>query len=269
MPPPDTICSVAASNAFSTRGQSITRAINTQMSAWSVSSAKRIFDVIVVLVLSPIVAPLLLIIAAAVRLSSPGPVFFRQTRIGCCGTPFTIFKFRTMLQSTSGRQSVVAMAAAEHITPIGRFLRRFKLDELPQCINVLYGEMSLVGPRPKIAEHQVGFFSCRPGMTGAATLAFANEEESLAQVPMPFLADYYREHILPAKFKLDSDYMARATVLSDLRILIRTALRRWSAHTVAPNAPAAFPATRLSPGFLALPPDLPDQQLSGFQEHQG
>jgi lipopolysaccharide/colanic/teichoic acid biosynthesis glycosyltransferase len=205
------------------------REVELQMSRWVMSPSRRIFDLAVVLAASPVICPLLLIIAAAVRLSSAGPAIFRQTRIGSCGRPFTILKFRTMIEPNQGDQDGFACAASERITPIGMILRRLKLDELPQFFNVLRGDMSLVGPRPRIAEQQIGTFPCKPGITGPATLAFAREEALLAQIPPQSLPRYYRECVLPAKHQLDSAYMARATMSSDLHILLLTAVGRWHA----------------------------------------
>jgi lipopolysaccharide/colanic/teichoic acid biosynthesis glycosyltransferase len=204
-----------------------------EVSDWVMSPSRRVFDLVVVLAASPVICPLLLAIAAAVRLSSPGPAIFRQIRIGACGKPFTILKFRTMIEPSHGNQDGIASAAAERITPIGTILRKLKLDELPQFLNVLRGDMSLVGPRPRIAEQQLGAFRCKPGITGAATLAFAREEEFLAQVPAQSLPQYYRECVLPAKHQLDSAYMAQATMSSDLHILMLTALGRWHAPRLA------------------------------------
>lgn len=204
-----------------------------RLSAWATSTAKRIFDLAVVLAFSPLICPLLLIVAAAVRLSSRGPAIFRQTRIGACGIPFTIFKFRTMVEPGADQAEGIACAAAERITAVGTILRKIKLDELPQLFNVLRGDMSLVGPRPRIAEQQIGTFLCRPGITGAATLAFAREEDLLAQIPASSLEQYYRECILPAKHQLDSAYMAQSSMSSDLYILLLTAMGRWQAPQLA------------------------------------
>jgi lipopolysaccharide/colanic/teichoic acid biosynthesis glycosyltransferase len=203
------------------------------LSAWSASSVKRIFDVIVIVLLSPILAPLLFVIAVAVRLSSSGPALFRQTRIGRAGAPFIIFKFRTMYESVSDRRDIVASAVAGRITPLGRLLRWLKFDELPQAINVLRGDMSLVGPRPKIADHQQSLFRCRPGITGPATLVFAREEVFFAGIPADSIELHYRDVILPLKHEIDSAYMARATFASDLRLLLRTAFRSWDTQAPA------------------------------------
>jgi lipopolysaccharide/colanic/teichoic acid biosynthesis glycosyltransferase len=200
------------------------------LSAWSVSPAKRVFDILAIALLTPVLAPLLLVIAVAVRLSSPGPVLFRQTRIGRGGAPFTILKFRTMYESASEQRDVLASAVSREITRVGRLLRWLKFDELPQLINVLRGEMSLVGPRPKLAHYQRSPYYCRPGITGPATLAFAREDIFFAHIPAGSLDDYYFEVVLPLKHEIDSAYMARATFASDLRLLLRTALRSWDAE---------------------------------------
>lgn len=191
------------------------------MSAWSRSRAKRLFDFICVSAALPILIPALLLVALVVGLTSGGPVLFRQRRVGCGGRPFTVVKFRTLDGQPgdgSGRQQ---------FTAIGRTLRIWKIDELPQLLNVLAGDMSLVGPRPKMREYELGNPTCRPGITGAATIVFAREEELLEQMVRLRSADTYRAVIMPAKHRLDSEYMARATFLSDLRLLLGTVLRRW------------------------------------------
>ena len=199
---------------------------------WSLSRNKRVFDVVSVLLTIPLLLPLFVFIAIAVRLTSFGPVLFSQRRIGRRGQAFTILKFRTMEHARHGTHRSVTTADNQRFTCIGPFLRRWKLDELPQMINVLRGDMSLVGPRPKLPEHQVADFAWRPGITGAATYAFAREEEFLATVPAHQLDFYYHRRILPAKHKLDTDYMRRASFRSDLRLLVDTLLRRWGKSIV-------------------------------------
>jgi lipopolysaccharide/colanic/teichoic acid biosynthesis glycosyltransferase len=174
----------------------------------------------------------LLLIAIAVRLTSSGPVLFLQERVGRNGRSFTILKFRTMTHSEEIAHNPVTTANNQRFTAVGPFLRRWKLDELPQLLNVLLGDMSLVGPRPKLPEHQIGELLCRPGITGAATIAFAREETILADLTGPNLGDYYRDVILPVKHKLDVDYMARATFNSDFTLLFNTALRRWNGSEI-------------------------------------
>ena len=196
-----------------------------ELSPWSRSAAKRVFDCACVLITLPLWLPLFILIAGAVRLTSSGPIIFKQMRMGRYGRPFTIFKFRTLLHTTT--HNPVTTANNQRFTPIGPFLRHWKLDELPQLLNVLAGHMSLIGPRPKILEHVALYLNCRPGITGAATIAFAHEAEVLARVPSHYLDHYYHKVILPAKRRLDSAYMARATFRSDLRLIFGSLLRHW------------------------------------------
>lgn len=202
-----------------------------ELSRWSRSRGKRIFDVAAVLVCSPILLPLLAVIAAAVLLTSGVPVIFRQYRMGRDGVPFAIYKFRTMRPSNARGGSAIAIASASRITWLGALLRKTKLDELPQLFNVLTGEMSLVGPRPKVPEQQLMPLPCRPGLTGAATLAFAREESILMPVPRDALAVFFRDSVLPAKHELDVRYARQATLRSDLRILADTILGRWGSYS--------------------------------------
>ena len=197
------------------------------LSPWSRSALKRIFDVACVLLSLPIVFPLMVAIGAAVRLTSVGSVFFLQQRVGLRGRIFTIFKFRTMTHLAGEFHDPIAILDSRYVTPVGLFLRRWKLDELPQLINVLLGHMSLVGPRPKMQEHIQFDLPCRPGITGMATTVFACEEKMLARVPTEELETYFHSVILPAKRHLDAEYMARATFGSDLCILVNSVLRRW------------------------------------------
>jgi lipopolysaccharide/colanic/teichoic acid biosynthesis glycosyltransferase len=201
--------------------------VQKQPSPWSQSGAKRLFDFISVLMVLPLMAPVFLVVALAVRLTSSGPVLFLQKRTGCHGRTFTILKFRTMTHSEDAAHNAVTTTENQRFTPVGPLLRRWKLDELPQLLNVLVGDMSLVGARPKLPEHQVANLECRPGITGAATVAFAHEAVVLAQVPKHHLDDYYREVILPTKHQMDVEYMAHATFLSDLKLLVNTLLCRW------------------------------------------
>ncbi len=197
------------------------------LSPWSRSAAKRLFDCACVLLALPVLLPLMLAIAAAVRLTSPGPVLFLQKRMGRYGRTFTILKFRTLIHVAETAHDPNAATHHQCLTPIGRFLRRWKLDELPQLANVLAGHMSLVGPRPKMPEYVILELPCRPGITGMATIVFACEERILARVAKEHLNAYIHAVVLPAKRQLDAEYMARATFLSDLRLLVNTLLRRW------------------------------------------
>jgi len=205
------------------------------LSAWVQSPAKRAFDLVLVSAMLPVLLPILLIVVCLVRLTSRGPALFLQKRVGRNGIHFTIYKFRTMIFSNKRRGNITSIDDPA-ITNLGKFLRWWKLDELPQFLNVLQGEMSLVGPRPKVPEQQTSVLSCRPGITGAATIAFAQEEVLLVGIPEGELEDYCRNVLLPMKQSLDDSYMARATPLSDLRILLHTAFRRWD-RTNTSHAP--------------------------------
>ena len=203
-----------------------------QASAWCQSGLKRAFDVLSVLLALPLVIPILILVGFAVRFTSRGPVLFLQKRTGLHRRSFTILKFRTMEHLENGSRNKVTTAGNQRFTPVGPFLRRWKLDELPQLLNVLMGDMTLVGPRPKLPEHQLGELKCRPGITGAATIAFAREEQILARLPHHDVDDYYHSVILPAKLRLDREYTAQCTFLSDLKLILDTVLRRWDASAV-------------------------------------
>jgi len=188
-------------------------------SSWSHSRAKRCFDIAVVLAALPLAAPLFLIIGISIRLNSRGPVFFRQIRIGMHGRPFSIVKFRTMHHGRRTPTGSITILGDRKITAVGRVLRAWKLDELPQLVNVFRGEMSLVGPRPRVPEQPMGRVDCLPGITGAASLVFAREEILLAGIPRRELDTYYARRVIPVKQQLDDDYMARATFVSDVKLI--------------------------------------------------
>jgi lipopolysaccharide/colanic/teichoic acid biosynthesis glycosyltransferase len=203
-----------------------------RMSNWSQSGMKRLFDIFCVLSMLPLLLPVFLAVGLVVRFTSHGPVFFLQKRMGRHNRTFTIFKFRSLTHLNGATHNAVTTTENQRFTPAGRFLRRWKLDELPQLLNVLRGDMSLVGPRPKLPEHQIDTLSSRPGITGAATIAFAREEMVLARVPKHHLDAYYHSTILPAKHRLDTEYMARATFFSDLRLIFDSILRRWDSSVM-------------------------------------
>jgi len=208
------------------------------LSRWSASPAKRLFDLACVLCSLPLAFPVLLLAALAVRLTSRGPVLFRQQRIGRNGRPFTIYKFRTMpVHPQPDLRPPITTAANQRFTPVGPFLRRSKLDELPQLFNVLRGDMSLVGPRPKLPWLHSGNLACRPGITGRATRIFAREEIALSTIPNAHLDAYYRRVIRPLKQRFDDDYMAKATFASDLSLLLCSVLRLWGEDRVSSILP--------------------------------
>jgi len=199
------------------------------LSTWSRSVWKRIFDCTCVLLATPFLFPILLAVAIAVRLTSSGPVLFIQQRVGRYGKLFPILKFRTMVFVREKKRHTVTTANNQQFTLIGLFLRRLKLDELPQVFNVLFGQMSLVGPRPKLPEHNqfAPVLNCLPGITGAATVAFACEEKFLAKIQPQVLELYYHTVVLPTKLHLDAEYMAQASFASDVRLIVASVLRRW------------------------------------------
>ncbi|HEY1132052.1 MAG TPA: sugar transferase [Roseateles sp.] len=183
---------------------------------------KRLFDIAASALGLLLLAPLLLLAALWIRLDSPGPALFRQTRVGRFGVPFTIHKFRTMRVEPG---AAITVGVDPRITRPGHVLRRTKLDELPQLWDVLRGAMSLVGPRPELpryvalypAEMRERVLAVRPGITDPASLAFSHEAELLAAAPDP--EREYREVILPAKLKLSADYAASANLAADLRLI--------------------------------------------------
>jgi lipopolysaccharide/colanic/teichoic acid biosynthesis glycosyltransferase len=193
-------------------------------SAWSISHAKRCLDFSLAFIAVLFCWPLLLLTAFAVSFESPGPVIFRQKRVGRGGDLFTVYKFRTMEVTTQDDGPSMTKRGDRRITRVGSFLRKHKLDELPQLFNVLRGDMSLVGPRPRLSHHvDVRSLPFRPGLTGAATLAFRCEEEMLQHIPDDELEEYNSRMIIPLKGKLDWDYMGQATLASDLSLLLETA----------------------------------------------
>jgi len=193
-------------------------------SEWSVSPAKRCFDAGVALVVLISLALPMMAVAILIRLFGHGPALFVQQRVGRGGKLFSIYKFRSMGTSASEVPGPgLTQDGDSRITPLGRILRKFKIDELPQFYNVLRGDMSLIGPRPTLPQYAAILnMPFRPGITGAATLAFRREEEVLRHIHPALLDAFYDRHIRPMKAVLDVDYMARATLLSDMLIVAET-----------------------------------------------
>jgi lipopolysaccharide/colanic/teichoic acid biosynthesis glycosyltransferase len=199
----------------------------------------------------------MLAIALCVRLTSRGPAFFAQYRVGRGGRLFRVYKFRSMTWDAGHRGPGLTRSGDCRITAMGRWLRKLKLDELPQFYNVLRGEMSLVGPRPKLPRYTgIVNMPYRPGITGAATLAFRREEGLLSRIHPSLLDDYYSQHIRPLKTRMDVRYMCRATFWSDLRLIGVTFL--------ACLTPSPTPlAVRHAPTqFIAYPPHTAPQVSS-------
>jgi lipopolysaccharide/colanic/teichoic acid biosynthesis glycosyltransferase len=194
------------------------------VSPWCMSRLKRGFDLVLGLIALVLFSPLMLLVACLIKLTSKGPALFRQERIGLHQQTFIILKFRTMRDARG--LSDAGLTVTRHGDPrmikVGAILRRMKLDELPQLINVIRGEMSFVGPRPKIREHENLCMLCRPGVTGAATIQFSNEEGLLKGVPEEMVERYVTTVLNPEKCKLDVQYIETASFSTDLLILVHT-----------------------------------------------
>lgn len=188
---------------------------------------KRLFDIVFSLFGLVVFIPVFLLAAVLVRLDSPGPVLFLQTRVGKGFKLFKIIKFRTMTVDASSRGPAVTSGGDPRITRVGRVLRKTKLDELPQLFNVLRGEMSFVGPRPEVPKYVEMFredyeriLEVRPGITDYATFEYCNEEEVLKGYRDP--EDGYLREVLPAKIKLYDKYLSRRSLLTDIGLIVRT-----------------------------------------------
>ena len=191
--------------------------------------AKRLFDLVLSVAALLLLWPLLLLLAVWIKLDSPGPVFFRQERVGRHGQPFRIHKFRTMVADAPARGAPLTVGADPRITRVGRLLRGARLDELPQLLDVLAGTMSLVGPRPEVPRYVAHYpaplrervLSVRPGITDPSSLAFIDEAELLASAADP--EREYIEVILPRKLAAAAEYAQHASLWTDLQVLARTA----------------------------------------------
>lgn len=193
---------------------------------------KRLFDLMASLLGLLLLGLPMLLLALAIRLDSPGPALFRQERVGRHGRVFRMHKFRTMRQATApeGRAEDLLLTPAgdDRITRVGRWLRDRRLDEMPQLLDVLRGEMSLVGPRPEVPRYVEHYpealrrqvLSVRPGLTDPAALAHRREGEWLAQADDP--ERFYVEQVLPNKLRMQAEYAAHASFTSDLAVLART-----------------------------------------------
>ena len=195
--------------------------------------AKRAFDLLLAGLGLVLLSPLLLAIAIAVKLDSPGPVFYRQQRVGRHGVPFRIHKFRTMAHVERDAGPQLTVGADARITRVGAVLRRHKLDELAQLIDVLQGTMSLVGPRPEVPRYvalyppelRTKVLSVRPGITCLASIEFRNESELLARAADP--EREYVQVVMPQKLALGARYADTASLGLDVRILWRTLRLLW------------------------------------------
>lgn len=187
---------------------------------------KRIFDIILSLFGLIILLPFMLIIAIFIKLDSKGPVFFKQLRVTKNGREFKIFKYRTM-RVGSDKYSQITVGKDDRITKIGSFLRKYKLDEIPQLINVLIGDMSLVGPRPEVPKYvalytdeQKEILKVRAGITDYASIEFSNENDLLASEEDPEKA--YIKKVMPKKIELNKKYISEVSMLTDIKIILLT-----------------------------------------------
>jgi lipopolysaccharide/colanic/teichoic acid biosynthesis glycosyltransferase len=192
--------------------------------------AKRALDLVVAIPAAFLLSPLFIAIAVWIKLDSRGPVFFLQERIGQFGRLFRIIKFRKMTVDAEKQGLQITVGGDDRVTRVGRPLRKYKLDELPQFFNVIKGEMSLVGPRPEApryvalyTEDRRRILSLKPGLTSSASIAFSDESELLARQEDP--EGFYLAHLAPAKIREELNYARRATVFSDCAIVVKTLFR--------------------------------------------
>jgi lipopolysaccharide/colanic/teichoic acid biosynthesis glycosyltransferase len=188
---------------------------------------KRLFDILASIVGLAVLSPVFVLIAVAIKLDSYGPVFFRQERVGFRGKLFRIWKFRTMSERAASLGPEVTIASDNRITRMGAVLRNTKLDEIPQLINVIRGNMSLVGPRPEtfgfitnLSEDELEVLKFKPGITDPASIKFRNEASVLNQASDPVA--YYKDTVLPEKIHINLAYQERATFFTDLSVIIQT-----------------------------------------------
>lgn len=191
---------------------------------------KRLFDIAVSAAGLACLGPVLIVIAVLIKRDSPGPVFFRQERIGLHGKPFRIHKFRTMTVAQPGSAMQITVGHDARITRIGGVLRHYKLDELPQLIDVLLGTMSLVGPRPEVPKYVALYpeptksivLSVRPGITDLASIEYRSESDLLGQSSNP--EQTYIEEVMPAKLRYCVQYVQQQSLWLDIQIIARTFL---------------------------------------------
>ena len=192
---------------------------------------KRLFDIVFSLFGLILISPLLLVVAVLIKISSPGPVFYRGERIGKSGKPFRIFKFRTMVANAENLGGPSTAGDDPRLTKIGNFLKKYQLDEIPQLLNVLIGQMSLVGPRPEVKiyidmmteEERSVILSTKPGMTDLASLWNFHENEVLKGSADP--EKTYMEKIRPTKIKFQLEYVKTRSFMLDLKIIIKTIMK--------------------------------------------
>jgi lipopolysaccharide/colanic/teichoic acid biosynthesis glycosyltransferase len=188
---------------------------------------KRIFDIFISLFALIILFPIFILLSVAIVIESKGGVFYRQIRIGKNGREFQLIKFRSMFIDADKKGLLTVGGRDNRITKVGYFIRKYKLDELPQLLNVLRGDMSLVGPRPEVKKYvdlytpsQRKVLSVRPGITDPASLKFRNENDLLAKADNP--EEFYIKKIMPEKLNISIDYIQKQNFFSDLKVIFNT-----------------------------------------------
>ena len=191
---------------------------------------KRAFDILVSVAGLIVLLPLLVLVATAIKLDSSGPVFFRQWRVGRRFRRFGIYKFRTMIDDAFDRGLPITVGQDSRITRVGKILRKTKIDELPQLLNVLKGDMSLVGPRPEVPRYVELFrpdyehiLKVRPGLTDLASLKYSDEASILGQSANP--ERDYVARLLPDKIRLAKEYIQRSSLLFDVKLIVETIIK--------------------------------------------
>ena len=190
--------------------------------------AKRLFDLIFVIPGLIILSPVFLVVGFLIKSKDGGAILFKQTRVGKGGKHFKVLKFRTMVVDAENLGAKVTTGNDPRITPVGAFLRKYKLDELPQLLNVLIGNMSLVGPRPEVPEYVEFYpqetkdiiFSVNPGITDTASIEFVNENEMLTDSKDPI--EDYRTKVLPIKLGYSMDYVKTRSLWVDFKLILKT-----------------------------------------------
>lgn len=191
---------------------------------------KRIFDIIAATIGLIVLSPILIVIAIIIKNTSSGPIFFKQIRVGRNGKIFKILKFRTMVVNAEMIGKQITVGKDSRITKCGAFFRRYKIDELPQLINVVRGDMSLVGPRPEVPnyvemynEEQKNVLNVRPGITDLASIRYRDENELLGSVPNP--EDFYINTVMPDKLNINLEYIQKGNIFFDIYIIFETIIK--------------------------------------------
>ncbi|MAC96400.1 MAG: glycosyl transferase [Flavobacteriales bacterium] len=191
---------------------------------------KRLFDILSSAIAFILLSPILIVLAVAIMIDSKGGIFYKQKRIGKNGKAFMLYKFRSMRTGSDRKGLITVGSNDDRTTKVGRFIRKYKLDELPQLINILKNEMSVVGPRPEVEKYvqlytaeQQKVLNVKPGLTDLASLAYINENEILGQAKDP--EKTYVEQIMPAKLRLNLEYIEKQSFWFDLQIIAKTLMR--------------------------------------------